>query len=253
MNKFILSAIILACSAAGVFAQKESKKTDSKTVTANASTVKDDKAALDLANAAIAAHGGDKFRQMKTLIVSGAVDITTTAITQAIPATFATIFAGEKYRIEINNPFTPFKQVYDGEQTSSTLKGSFTLPPLNRLGFPLLAKVGETGFTVSALPAEKKKKNGFRISASDGFYTDFYLDEKTHQVKSYEASYDINGRTVTTTVEIEKYRVVDGITLPEKYAQRFDTEQMTIYADFKAKDISVNKDVADNVFTLAAK
>ncbi len=236
-----------------VSAQKTVKTSGDKAKAEKVQVPKDDKSALDLAKAAVTAHGGEKFLKMKTLIVSGSVDVTTTAFSQAIPATFVTIFSGDKYRIEINNPFTPFKQVYDGEQTSSTLKGSFTLPPLNRLGFPLLAKVGEKDFTVTALTGDAKKKKGFRVIAPEGFYTDFYLDGKTNQITGYEAAYDINGRNVTTTVEIDKFRTVDGIILPEKYAQRFDTEQMTIYADFKAKDITVNKEVGDDIFTLKSK
>ena len=91
------------------------------------------------------------------------------------------------------------------------------------------------------------------MTAPEGFFTDFYVDEKTGQIKGYEASYDISGRNVTTSVEIDKLRTVDGVLLPERYAQRFDTEQMTVYADFKAKDISINSAVADDVFTLTGK
>ena len=75
------------------------------------------------------------------------------------------------------------------------------------------------------------------MTSPDGYFTDFYLDEKTNQIKGYDSSYDLNGRAVTTSVEIDKYRVVDGVTVPEKYSQRFDTEQLTIYANFKAKEI----------------
>jgi len=49
---------------------------------------------------------------------------------------------------------------------------------------------------------------------------------------------------------IDKLRVVDGVSVPEAYAQRFDTEQITVYADFKTKDILVNTEVADDVFSL---
>ncbi|MEP6703768.1 MAG: hypothetical protein ABJB34_03085, partial [Acidobacteriota bacterium] len=61
--------------------------------------------------------------------------------------------------------------------------------------------------------------------------------------------YDINGRIVTTSVEVDTLRVVDGITVPEKYSQRFDTEQITIYAAFKSKEILVNTPVDDDVFS----
>ena len=86
------------------------------------------------------------------------------------------------------------------------------------------------------------------MTSPEGYLTDFYIDEKTGQVKGYDSTYTISGRTVTTSVEIDKYQLVDGILIPEKYVQRFDTEQMTIYATFKAKEILVNTPVADDVF-----
>ena len=63
-------------------------------------------------------------------------------------------------------------------------------------------------------------------------------------------SLEMNGRSITTSVEIDKYRVVEGITIPEKYSQRFDAEQLTVYADFKAKEIVVNSEIKDSIFTL---
>ena len=204
-----------------------------------------------MARMVLEAHGGSKLKAMTTLVVNGSVDVTTSAVAQAIPATFITIFSNEKYRIEIANPIQPVKQVYDGVNTSSSIRGGFTLPPINRLGFPLIPKIGQTGFIITALPEGKKKKKGFRMTSPEGYYTDFYLDEKTNLVKGYDSSYTINGRNVTTSVEIDRYRVVDGISVPEKYVQRFDTEQVTVYASFKAKEIKVNTPVADEVFSLA--
>jgi hypothetical protein len=200
-----------------------------------------------LANQVLAAHGGPKLKAMTSFVIRGTVDIATSAITQTIPATFITIFAGDKYRIELNNPFQPFKQVYDGVNTTSSIRGGLTLPPINRLGFPLLPRIGDVGFFITSLP-EKKKNKGFRMTSPEGYFTDFYVDEKTGQVKGYDSTYTINGRTVTTSVEIDKYQLVDGILIPEKYVQRFDTEQMVIYATFKAKEILVNTPVADDVF-----
>ena len=204
----------------------------------------------ELARSAIDAHGGERLRGMRSLMISGSVDVTTSAMAQSFPATFVTIFAGEKYRLEIANPFQPLKQVYDGTQTSSSIRGGFTLPPINRLGFPILQHLGKQGFVVTSLPAEKRKRKGFRVTSPEGYYTDFYLDERTNQIKSYDSTYSIQGRSVSTSVEIDKYRLVEGVLVPERYAQRFDTEQLTVYANFKAKDISVNKDVPDSVFRL---
>jgi hypothetical protein len=205
-------------------------------------------AEVELAKQAVAAHGGDKLKNLKSLVIKGAVDVTTSAFAQTIPASFVTIFAGEKYRIEIANPIQPFKQTYDGTQTSSTLRGGISLPPINRLGLPLLQQLGKQGFIITGLPEAKKKRKGFRMTSPEGYYTDFYLDEKTSQIKGYDASYDMNGRTVSTSVEVDKYRDVEGILIPEKYAQRFDMEQITVYAAFKAKDITVNTEVPDGVF-----
>ncbi len=88
------------------------------------------------------------------------------------------------------------------------------------------------------------------MTSPEGYYTDFYLDEKTHQIKGFDSSYDINGRKVTTSVEIDKCRVVEGVLVPERYAQRFDTEQLTVYANFKAKEILVNSAIEDGVFSV---
>ena len=202
----------------------------------------------DLADEVLLAHGGAKYVGMKTLVVRGNVDITASVVNQAIPATFITIFSGEKYRLEIDNPFQPFKQVFDGQQTYSSIERGFTLPPLNRIGMPLLQRLGSEGFEVSDL-AEKKKR-GFRLTAPDGYYTDFFISKKTNRVKAYEASYIVNNREVTTSVEIDKYEEKDGVVIPRKYAQRFDLGQMTVYAEFKAKEILVNTKIEDDVFTL---
>jgi hypothetical protein len=141
-----------------------------------------------------------------------------------------------------------FIQTYDGTNTATSI-GSFKLPPINRLGLPLLAKIETEGFTVEAL-AEKKKR-GFRIVSPEGYATDFVIDEKTGQVKSYSATYNIDGRNVTTAAEIDKLKETSGILMPEKYSQRFDLNQnMTIYGSFKIKELLVDSPVADDVFTL---
>jgi hypothetical protein len=247
MKKFSVLLLIFVF-AAGVFGQKEQTTKDNKdkdkTSKAETKTIEP----LEAAKASLAAHGGDKFKNMKTLIVRGTADVSGSPTT-TFAATFAMIFSGDKYRYELTNPIQPFKQIYDGQQTVSSIP-NFTLPPINRLGLPLLQKMDEKGYTVSALPEKSKKKTGFRITSPEGYYTDFFIDEKTSQVKSYEASYDFNGRTVTTSVEIDSVKEVEGVKVPEKYAQRFELGFATIYADFKAKEILVNSQVADDVFSM---
>jgi len=246
MKKITILAIVLAFTATNAFSQtnEKTKKTEKQPAT---NTVPKTVSPLELAIATSMAHGGEKFKKMKTLVVRGTADVSGTPL-GTFPATFATIYSGEKYRLEVSNPIQPFKQTYDGQQTSSSVTG-LELPPLNRLGFPLLQRIGEKDFTVSALSEKNKKKPGFRITSPEGFYTDFFIDEKTGLVKSYEASYEINGRSVTTSVDIDKLREVDGVKIPERYAQRFDLGQLTIYSNFKAKEILVNSQIADDVFS----
>lgn len=203
-------------------------------------------AAADIARKTFEAHGGPKLKALKTLVVRGSVDVSVQ--TQVLPGGFSTVIAGEKYRIDIQTPFQSLKQTYDGSSTVSSVNG-FMLPPITSLGFPLLPHFGEPGYIVSTIPDKKRSAKGFRITTPDGFYTDFFPDEKTGLIKAYESAYEVNGRTVTTSVEVNKYSVVEGITIPERYAQRFDLGQLTAYANFKAKEILVNSAIDSSVFS----
>jgi hypothetical protein len=238
----IVSVVLLALSG---YAQADNSK-----VKASGSSSPTATSPVDLAKAALAAHGGEKLRGIKSLVLRGSVGLTTSAFPQALAGTFAMIFAGEKYRLDLNNPVQPISQVFDGVNTQTTIQNGFELPPINRIGFFMLSKVGDASFPISALPAESKKKNGFRITSPEGFYTDYLVDEKTGLLKGYESSYDMNGHIVTTSVAIDKCRLVEGVLVPEKFSQRFDLGQLTAYADFKAKDIMVNTEIANEIFTI---
>jgi len=205
-------------------------------------------ALMDMAKATVAAHGGDKLKQMKTLVMKGSVDLNING--QTVPAAFSTVFSGEKYYFEITSPFQQLKQVFDGRSTYSSLQG-FALPPMTSLGFPLLPKVGEAGYSVSAIGDKEKKKKGFRVTTPEGFYTDFYTNEKTNQIKGYDSSFETGGgQVVTTSVEIDEFQTVEGLLVPKKYSQRFDLGPITAYVNFKAKEILVNSPISDSVFAM---
>lgn len=240
---FIITIVLSLSSAALSQPAGKSAKVDNETAAAKAS----DPTPMDLANAAVTAHGGEKLKAMKTLFIKGSLDLN--VFNQPTPATFATAISGDKYSFIINSALQPLKQVYDGQETYSSMQG-FSLPPVTSLGFPLLPKVGTAGYIVTALADPKKKKSGFRITTPAGYYTDFYLDEKTSQIKSYESSYEFNGRTITTSVVVDKCLLVEGVLVPEKYSQRFDLGQMTAYASFKAKEILVNSPLSDDLFVI---
>lgn len=202
-------------------------------------------APMDLAKATLAAHGGDKLKQMKSLVIKGSVGLMVN--NQELPAAFSWAISGEKYLLEIVSPIQQLKQVYDGQTMSSSLQG-FSLPPLTSLGFPVLGRVGDAGYAVSVLGETAKKKRGFRVTTPEGFYTDFYIDEKTSQLKGYDSSFETGGRVITTSVEIDGYQAVEGIVVPVKYSQRFDMGPITAYANFKAKTVLVNSAIDDSVF-----
>ncbi len=206
----------------------------------------DNAAFVELARAAVAAHGGDKLRQMRTFVVRGSVDIAPSP-SQSIPASFVLMMSGDKYLFELNNPIQPLKQIFDGQRRHSS---GYELPPMTSLGFPLLPKVGQPGYEIGAPAQGKKKRKGFRITTPEGYYTDFFVDEKTGQIRSYESAYDVYGRNVTTSVEIDEMSVVEGISVPKKYSQRFDLGPITAYGSFKAKEIFVNQAVPEELFAI---
>lgn len=196
------------------------------------------------ARKAFEAHGGAKLKAIKTLVVKGGVDVTVQA--QALPGAFSTVISGDKYILDIQTAFQSIKQTFDGTNTVSSING-ITLPPVTTLGFPLLPRLGENGYVVGIVGGKKKGK-GFRLTAPDGFYTDFFIDEKSGLISSYESAYEMNGRTFTTSIEVDKYKVVDGISVPERYSQRFDLGPITAYANFKAKDVLINSPIDEAVF-----
>src|SRR5215213_2430559 len=248
MKKFgmLLFVFIFAVSVSAQKEQSTKDKEKDKTAVADNTTADP----LDLAKKALAAHGGDKLKNLKNIFMKGSTEISTSP-TQTLPAAFVIIYEGEKYSFDIQAPpMFSFKQVYDGQETYSSMR-NMSLPPLNRLGFPMLIKIDEKGFTVSALPEKLKKKHGFRVTSPDGYYTDFITDEKTNLVKEYEASYDFNGGQVTTSVAIDGYKEIAGVLINEKFTQRLEMGQMSYYSNFKAKEILVDTKLPDNAFVLS--
>lgn len=243
MKKFSILALLVLLPSISSLGQKAE---DTKLVP-NKSAQAIKTSALDIAKVAVAAHGGDKLKKMKSLLLRGSVEVNGGSSMMTIPATFMLAISGDKYVFELNNPIQPLKQISDGKETSSS---GYQLPPMTSLGFPLLMKVGQTGYVVADLPEARKSKRGFRVTTAEGFYTDFFVDDKIGQIRGYESAYDIDGRIVTTSVEIDEFQTVDGVIVPKRYSQRFDLGQMTAYANFKTKEILVNSQIEDSVFAI---
>jgi len=244
MKRIVIGLAITVLSSTVIFAQKDAPPLPVPPTSAQVAA--DNATAIQLAKAALAAHGGEKLKQMKSLVMKGSADINVS--NQVQPGGFSTAISGSKYYFEISTQLQSFKQVFDGQNTSSTLPG-ILLPPVTSVGFPVLAHVGEAGYLVTKYGGLKKKP-GFRITTPDGFYTDFWVDEKSGEVKGYESSYLAYGRDITTSAEIESTQNVEGVILPKKYSQRFDLGSFTAYASFNMKDIRVNVPVDESAFTL---
>ncbi|HEY2847717.1 MAG TPA: hypothetical protein VGI80_07855 [Pyrinomonadaceae bacterium] len=240
MKKSVLLIVLLFALAVTGISQKADPKPQGPSAA-------DKDAAVALAKAAFAAHGGDKFKRMKSIVMKGSVDVNVS--NQVLPGAFSIAMAGDKYYFEINSVVQSIKQICDGQQTYSSIQG-FMVPPPTSVGFAVLARVGDIGYVITPYGDDKKKRKGFRITTPDGFYTDFFVDDKTGQIKGYESAFEVGQRLVTTSAEIDSVETVDGVTVPKKYSQRFDLGNLTAYASFNTKDIKVNPPMDETAFVI---
>ena len=200
---------------------------------------------IELARAALAAQGGEKFRALKSMVLRGSVDLYAPASTQSIPGGFVWVVAGDKVRLEIDaRPAISFKQIYDGQRSYSSLPG-VDMPPASKFGLPLLGKFDQPGYTVSALP-DKKKQRGFRISDADGNATDFYLDTATARVMTFLIPY----RGYTFGTDNTKFKEIDGVLVPVNFTQRLEMPQGAFFAEYSVKDAKLNQALGDDVFAM---
>lgn len=247
-NFFHLLALTTAILCAGVtsYAQSPSPKATSPAVTnGNGTAITAASAPIDLARAAFAAQGGEKFKNLKSMVLRGSVDLYAPNSTQSIPGGFVIVTAGDKVRIEIDaRPAISFKQLYDGQRSYSSLPG-VELPPLSKFGISVLSKFDQPGYTVTAIP-DKKKLRGFRISDTDGNVTDFYIDATNGRVMSFLIPY--NGYTFGT--ENKKFKEVEGALIPSSFTQRLEMPQGAFFADYSVKDIKLNQPIGDDVFEI---
>ena len=155
------------------------------------------------------------------------------------------VTAGDKVRIDINaQPVVAFKQIYDGQQSYSSIPG-IQMPPGSKFGLAVLAKLDQPGYTVSAIPNDKKLR-GFRIVDAEGNTTDYYLDPANARVMKYKIPY--NGLMFGT--EHSKFKEVDGVLIPMNFTQRLEMSAGAFFAEYKVKDVKLNTPIGDDVFVI---
>ena len=244
---FALAATIFAACSSGLAQSEAASKAGSSTTAANGTgvAINASSSPLDLARAALAAQGGEKFKSLKNTVLKGSVDLFAPNSTQSIPGGFVIVTAGDKLRIEIDaRPAVAFKQIHDGQQSYSSLPG-VTLPPASKFGLAVLTKFDQPGYTVAAIP-DKKKQRGFRISDEEGNTTDFYIDPTNGRVMSFISPY--NGYNFG--IEIKKFKEIEGVLIATSFTQRLEMPAGAFFADYSVKDVKINQTLGDDVFAL---
>lgn len=199
----------------------------------------------DLAKAAFMAQGGDKFRTVKNMILRGSVQLYAPNSIQSIPGSFSIVTAGDKLRMEIDaRPAVVFKQIYDGQNSYSSMPG-VEVPPLTKFGMGALSRYDQPGYKISAI-ADKKKQRGFRIVDPDGFTTDFYIDGSSGRVMSFLIYYQ--GFTFGT--DNSKFKEIEGVLVPWNFSQRFEMPQGAFFAEYTVKEVKLNQTLGEDAFAI---
>lgn len=200
---------------------------------------------LDLARAALAAQGGEKFKNLKSMVLIGSVDLYPPNSAQSIPGKFVIVVAGDRVRVDVSAPpAISFKQVFDGQQSYSTIPG-VELPPASKFGLAVLTKFDQPGYKVTALP-DKKKQRGFRIVDAEGNTTDFYVDAVSGRVITYLSPY----KGFTFGVENKTMKELEGVLIAYSFTQRLEMPQGAFFAEYKVKDVKLNQPIGDDVFVI---
>jgi hypothetical protein len=245
MRKKTLSLLsllsLILCMSVAASAQNE---TPVNTATAPALiTITPTTAPEDLARAALAAQGGDKFKKLTSLVLIGTVELYAPNSTQSLSGKFALVTAGERVRVDVTAPLLSFQQIFDGQNSYSSLPNTPPIPPPSTFGLPVLLKFDQPGYKVSAIP-DVKKRRGFKITDPDGNATDFYVDPATGRVVNY-----LTQRSgYTFAVENTKMKEVEGVLVPYSFSWRLEMKQGAAFAEYTVKDAKLNQPIGDDVF-----
>ena len=141
-------------------------------------------------------------------------------------------------------PIIVFKQIYDGQQSYSSMPG-VEVPPLSKFGLSALSKFDQPGYKVSNI-SNKKKLRGFRIADPEGYATDFYIDPVNGRVMEFFLTF--NGFTFGTANS--KFKEVDGVLIPFSFSQRFEMPQGPFFAEYSVKEVKLNQTLGDDAFAI---
>ena len=253
MSKITLSLLLLVFFTATASAQSAAtgaaptangNSAPTAPATPAAPAINDSSTPVELARAALAAQGGDKFKNLKNIWIVGDVNLYSPNSSFPQPGKFSLVTAGAKMRLDVESPAFKFKQIFDGQQSYSSMPGVQT-PPADKFGLFVLTRYDQPGYTVSALPNAKKLR-AFRIVDADGNTTDFYIDPVNARVVKYVSPY--MGYTFGT--ENTKFKEIDGVLIPFNFTQRLEMAMGAFFADYKVKEAKINHPLNDDVFVI---
>ncbi len=249
MKSFFLAASLIAVVCVAPVQAQEQKSAPANGAapasTAPAVTITAESTPQELARAAFAAQGGEKFRNLQNIVMRGSVQLYPPNSVQSIPGSFSLVTAGSKLRMEIDaRPAIVFKQIYDGQQSYSSMP-NVEMPPLTKFGLGALSRFDQPGYQITALP-NKKKQRAFRLVDPDGYTTDFYIDPANGRVMSFMIYY--GGFTLGT--EHSKFKDIEGVVVPSSFSQKFEMPMGAFFAEFNAKEVKINQPLADDAFAI---
>ena len=249
MKRLFGTVVCLAILTGTLFAQEhptaQSAPAGNGATTPPAVAITPESTPMDLAKAAFVAQGGEKFRKVENMMLRGSVSLYPPNSPQSIPGAFSIVTANDKLRMEIDaRPIIVFKQIYDGQQSYSTMPG-VEVPPLSKFGLSVLSKFDQPGYKVTNIP-NKKKLRGFRIADPEGYTTDFYIDATTGRVMEFFLTF--NGFTFGTANS--KFKEVDGVLIPFSFSQRFEMPQGPFFAEYSVKEVKLNQALGADAFAI---
>ncbi|HYL97496.1 MAG TPA: hypothetical protein VEZ90_00970 [Blastocatellia bacterium] len=246
IKSLLISALLLSSITRGFGFQKpDGRRNSDSGTTLSAATSASENNAIDVARAALASEGGDKFRNLKSLYLLGSVELYSgSKSTGFTSGQFAIVQAGDRARTDIETPDVSYREIYDGKRSYSTLNPASVAPPA-KFGLSVLGHYDQAGYTITGLPDERKL-HGFRITDQDGNFTDFYADPTTGRVMEFSFTYN----NIKFSTEFKSFKEVDGVLVPISFMKKYQLPRVDIYLELKVKDVKINQPVGDDVFTI---
>jgi hypothetical protein len=239
----VLSLLLLnvTLSSAGGLADKAAKESGNNSAAS----------AVAIARGALTAHGGEKFRSLKAIKLSGIGSAISPLHAEPVPAEFTMICTDEQIRIDVAVPFGTIQLINDGTRFYNLVNGvsgSFGLASPGKFGLRMLARYDKPGYKVTPLP-EQDKKRAFRITGPEGNSTDFYVDAKTNQITSLSYKYN----NFEQSWELGDFKEVEGVAVPHLLTLRMGSRAGDYYLILKASDAKINPEINSNTFVPVAE